>query len=174
MTLPLETAAVVDDTARRALDRLAQQFPLGVGTDNFQQVPQVRVTNAAFSVGAGAAVVVTFANETWDIGTPSLNMHDTVSNTSRLTCRVAGLYDIVAWGSWAAAAGGTRSVGIQLNGATVIGNQDGVPNTFNTKDQSVPTQYRLAVNDYVEMRVFQNTAGALNIAAEFMMAWRSP
>lgn len=54
MTLPLETAAVKDEYARRALDAVAQQFPVYPKAPTFT----VATLPGAATLGAGAIVYV--------------------------------------------------------------------------------------------------------------------
>ena len=133
-----------------------------------QTVPFIgaRVFNsAAISAANGAFTVLTFDSERFDTD----NIHDLASNTSRLTVKTAGKYRIYGNVEFASAAGGAfRLVGILLNGATSIaeGGSNGAtivagPNVRST----VCTTYDLALNDYVELRVFQDSGGALNVNA---------
>ena len=92
-------------------------------------------------------------------------IHDLATNPSRLTCKTAGKYAIWAHLSIAYNATGYRYAFIRLNGTTYIAgcSQGLVPG--NPIDISLTTLYDLAVNDYVEVRVYQNSGGALNVTA---------
>lgn len=130
--------------------------------------------NADQVIGTGAWTVLTLNSERYDTD----GIHDTVTNNSRLTCKTVGIYAICANGVFAANATGSRYVGIRLNGATYIGRTGGGANATagHGTDLMVATQYQFAVNDYVEMMVYQNSGGNLNstaygnICPEFMMA----
>jgi hypothetical protein len=124
--------------------------------------PSTRVyNNAAISVNNTTNTTLTFNTERWDTDT----MHNTVTNTSRLTATTAGLYHIYANISWASNATGYRVMTIVLNGATTIANVDqrAVDGAITT--HVVSTEYSLAATDYVEVVVYQNSGGALNVAA---------
>ena len=161
---------------QRNFETLAQRFPLGPSSENFQQVPQARVYhNAAQSIANTTFTALAFNSERWDLGTPSLNMHDTATDNGRLTCRVAGLYSIGVAVYWASAGG--RMVKLRVGGATDIAINEA---TSGAIGQTVCTDYRLAVDDYVDVVVWQNSGGALNVSAggnyspEFWMHWVSP
>lgn len=128
-------------------------------------VPQVRVTNSAVqSIPNSTLTALTFDTETFDSGTPSNNMHDTGSNTSRLTCRVAGLYQITGLVEFATSATGVRIAALKLNGTISLpGGTVSVQSSSGTPSiTQITTSYRLAVSDYIELIVWQNSGGSLN------------
>lgn len=126
------------------------------------------------SISNGANVALTFDSERFDTDT----IHDTGSNTSRLTCKTAGKYAITGHAEFAAStAGNARYLSIRLNGATFIGAQGSPPIAGgNSVLLTVTGMYDLAVNDYVELIAYQDTGGSLNVLAtgnrspEFEMA----
>src|SRR5207248_6992508 len=92
-------------------------------------------------------------------------------------CQQAGIYNVYGAVEWASNSSGSRYLGIRLNGSTIVAEH------YIASSASVPTptlsagaQYNLAVGDYVELVVLQNSGGSLNIQAdvnfspEFMMA----
>jgi len=93
-------------------------------------------------------------------------MHSTVTNTSQIKCVKAGFYSIKATVSFAVNATSIRGIKLMLNGATLIGEVD-VDNLGSASDVgiNIAMDYSLAVNDYVELYVFQYSGGALNILA---------
>lgn len=133
-----------------------------------QQVPQVRLTkNATQSINNGAQTAVLWQVESYDLGTPSLNMHDTSTNTSRMTIRTAGTYLLVFNVEWTVAQNaGTSYLGFTLNGASVpFALTYGPPGPY----ASVSHVARFAASDYIEAVVLQTAftpatlgAGATN------------
>lgn len=128
--------------------------------------------DASQSIADATAAVLAFNTERYDTDT----IHDTVTNNSRLTCKTAGKYRITANVQWAANGTGSRGVYIRLNGVTPIAYElIATASTTLKTIQEVTTVYDLAVNDYVEMVVYQNSGGALNAetaanySPEFMM-----
>lgn len=126
-----------------------------------------RVYNdAAISVTDINPQALTFNSERYDTDT----IHDTGSNTSRLTCKTAGKYLIVGNIQWANITSGSREVDIRLNGTTYIAacSMLGIY-------QVVTTIYNLAENDYVELMAAQGSGNPLNVnsaanfSPEFMM-----
>jgi hypothetical protein len=137
--------------------------------------PKARVFhNAAQSIPNDTVTALAFNSEVYDTDT----IHDTVTNNSRLTCKTAGTYSIVASVSYAANTTGYRGTAIRLNGTIDLA-QDR-RNTISTASRStwltLSIQADLAVNDYVEVTVRQTSGGALDIEAAsayspyFMMA----
>jgi hypothetical protein len=128
--------------------------------------------NAAQSIANNATAALAFNSERNDTDT----IHDTVTNNSRLICKTAGIYQITGQATFAANATGIREVGIRLNGSTFLAdsNKNNVGASIDAR-LSVTTIYNLAVNDYVELIVFQNSGASLNVLSagnyspEFMM-----
>jgi len=123
------------------------------------------IPNATFTT-------IAFDTERWDTD----GIHDNVVNNSRLTCRTAGKYLIVANIRLDDAVNGTRfRVEIYLNGITTIASQDFAVGATQLCHLVVATIYDLAVNDYVETRSYQNSGDSQTItklaaeSPEFMM-----
>ena len=98
-------------------------------------------------------------------------IHDLVTNNSRLTCKTAGKYVISFSGDFAANVDGRRSYNIKLNGTTFLAGTSDNPNSGGGFSREISTIYELAVNDYVEVEVWQSSGDALNLATT---ANRSP
>jgi hypothetical protein len=115
--------------------------------------------NAAQAVATATWTSLALNSELFDNDT----IHDLVTNNSRLTCKTAGVYVITGTVSIAASAAGTlRGIRIFLNGVTPL---DTVllPLVVNTSlIINVSGIYNLALNDYVELQMYQDTGGALN------------
>jgi len=119
-----------------------------------------RVYNSAnLSCGDTATLTPTFNSERCDTDT----IHDTSTNTGRLTCKTAGKYLISAFIEWANNGSGTRAMWVRLNGATKLAYD--LQNALGINKQHVSFLYSLAVNDYVEVLVTQNPGGAVNVLA---------
>lgn len=142
----------------------------------FRDAPSCRVRNsAAILIANSTETALDFDTERWDNDA----MHGGV-NPSRLTAPEDGVYAIVAHVAFAPNATGTREVKIRLNGTTCIGS-DCRPavTTGNETRFSVPTQWKLAAGEWVDVAVFQSSGGNLNVQAgasyspEFEMTWVS-
>lgn len=81
---------------------------------------------------------------------------------SRITCTESGQYNIAAQWDWDTAAGGYRQIRVIKNNASIILGSviPGGAFAFNTCFRRVS----LAVGDYIELQVFQSSAGALTTA----------
>lgn len=124
-----------------------------------QTIPNVTFTFLAFN------------SERWDTD----NIHNPAANNSRLTCRTAGKYIIIGQVYFAANANGLRQAQIFLNGATVLATVRDDPDSGLMWQRGVSTIYNLGVGDFVELNVYQNSGGNLNVtfyaqfSPEFMM-----
>jgi hypothetical protein len=139
-------------------------YAVGAAVKPDGSAPCARVFNSTdLAIPNTTHTILAFDSERYDTDT----IHSTSSNTSRLTCVTPGVYAISAHVSFAPSAAGTlRAVHIRLNGATFIAvNYDPpVGGGFST-NVSVSTQYRLAAGDYVEVDVYQDSGGSLNVQA---------
>lgn len=131
-----------------------------------------RVYNSAsISIPNNTWTVLPFNSQRRDTDT----IHDPVTNNSYLTCKTAGVYVIIGQASFTASAVGERHWQIRLNGITGIGYADTDAMAAGAPFFNPTTIYDLALNDYVELMVFQNSGGPLNIiyapqkTPEFMM-----
>ena len=140
----------------------------GINDAHYQ--PCVQVSHNATQATTHAVYLTAACNtEIYDTaGNVASTMHDNVTNNSRLTCRHAGIYVIYAGNMiWAGnpVVGSTRFF---LNAATTFG------------EQSITADYRamcntairqLAVNDFVELQVRQNSGGGMNLNASLSSRW---
>lgn len=138
--------------------------------DGTPTVPCARVYNSVDqSIPNATGTVLAFDSERFDTD----DIHDTTTHNSRLTCNTAGKYQITVQIRWGSSATGFRQVQIRLNAATNICT---VRQGAHGADMQVfSTLYDLAVDDYLEVVVYQNSGAALNVGAygnyspEFMM-----
>lgn len=118
---------------------------------------QLRQT-VAQSITSGAATALTFTTE--DADTDS--NHDNVTNNTRWTCVTAGWYELTGGFSFAGDTSGQRYGQWFKNGATINGSGVRGPGSANATTIPMRTMLaNLAVSDYIELVVHQNTAGAL-------------
>lgn len=174
------------ESIQRNFDKLAAQYPAGIGEQYQPQVPQARVSVgsiAANDVTSSVTLALTFDTveyelpadvDQWASGTPK-----------RLTCVVPGLYDIDAYIVWPSEgggggmpAGGIWAQWINHNSAGALARVD-LTRQDNAQAiqpiQTVSTQYRLAAGEYVELHAFQNSgAGRRVSAATLAWHWVSP
>jgi hypothetical protein len=134
--------------------------------------PSVRVYGAAVQTGilTGVETPIPFPNELWDqYGGAASNMHDNVTNNTRLTCRYAGIYAV--WSTLefttGQSAAGARWSTHRVNGtaSTYQSITRFKPDATMQIPLPVYSQLQLAVNDYVETIVFQDSGGTQNLGA---------
>lgn len=116
-----------------------------------------RVYNSAnISIATSTWTTLTFDSEHYDTD----GIHSTSTNTSRLTAKTAGRYYIWYGGFWDYNSAGGRVFELLVNGATGIAKEN---NRGDTHIFIVSTIYDLAVGDYVEIRVFQDSGVSNNM-----------
>lgn len=119
-----------------------------------------RVYNsAAQTIGDASWTALTFDSEAYDTD----GMHSTSTNTSRLTCVTAGKYLVHGQVTFAANATGSRWVAIKKNGTFYVNESRPNAGSSSTVVFHVDLLVDLAVNDYVELFVFQTSGGNLNV-----------
>ena len=107
---------------------------------------------------------LTFDSERKD----NFGFHSTVSNTSRLTVPdgYEGWYTITGHVTFDTSTSGTRrDVGIRLNGTTYVDISNVPVGNFPLRPLTAAVTY-LEVGDYVELMVYQDTGGPLDILAQ--------
>jgi len=126
-------------------------------------------TDITIPTAGGPQTKLPFDSERWDTD----DIHDTaVMNNKKLTAQTAGKYYIFAHIVWDTNSAGYRSLGILLNGSTVIAEQrGGIADPNVPISMSVGTHYELTVGDYVEVQVSQNSGSPIDI---FRVDARSP
>lgn len=122
---------------------------------------RVRVTKSAVQSIASATnnLTIVWDQESYDTNT----MHDNVTNNSRLTAPVAGVYFVECVLCWAANATGTRSVQLRHSSTARFAGvsvpaQATVPTSIQTS-----VMYPMNAAEYFEVEPFQNSGGALNV-----------
>lgn len=142
----------------------------------FLNAPTCRVYNSAAITGIATSTrtALTFNSERYD----NDGIHSTATNTSRLTCVTAGVYDIFGVADLGANATGIRQIEIRLNGSTLLA-VAGTPGNASNVPLSISTKYKLAVGDYVELTIFHTAGTNLDVGAngnyspEFGCSWVS-
>lgn len=139
------TKKMIDDIESQGADISARVYH-----NTTQSIADVTSTNLAFN------------SERWDTNV----IHDNATNNSRLTCKTAGKYYIHASIAFAGNTTGVRQVTLWLNGATAIAvNKQNATSDGGQCTLCISTCYDLAVNDYVEVRVYQSSTISLGIAS---------
>jgi len=135
----------------------------GIGARVYHSVTQ--------NIPSDAWTTLTFNSERYDTDA----IHDLTTNPSRLTSKTAGKYEIGACVGFESNATGLRVVVININGTPSIGQNRSPAVSGGDTVLSAACVYELAVNDYVEVRVYQNSGVALlalsigNVFPEFWM-----
>lgn len=132
--------------------------PMALGTKSgAQAIPNITFTT------------LTFDGEAFDTDT----IHDNATNTGRLTATRAGTYLPFGFAGFAASSAGTvRSIRVYKNGFAVAAasNTGGLNATIQPYVVIAPVAVALAAGDYLEVRVYQDSGGSLNVVdAQFGM-----
>jgi hypothetical protein len=142
-------------------------------------VPQCRAfATVDQTLTTSVLTAINLTDENYDTDT----IHNNITNNTRFTCKTAGLYTIAGEAVFAAAsATGQRSLLIGVNASVFIAENTIPVNSASLETfLNLSTQYRLAVNDYVELYGYQTSGGNLNVRAAtgrspvLAMAWLSP
>lgn len=134
-------------------------------TKRIENPPRCRVysdTNVSIA-NNDTTQVVTFNQERYD----PHGMHDVSTNNSRITFPADGTYAVGGNFQFAANATGRRQLGIRLNGTTLLAVEEysGAVSATVPCNMGIYTEYEFAAGDYVEIRAFQTSGGALNVSA---------
>ena len=141
---------------------------------NLQADIGARVRHSVHTViGTGSLIALAFDTETYDTD----GIHSLVANTERLTCQTDGKYFICGNIAWGGNTTGVRFVGIRLNGGSWLATEEYEPESTVEASQCVTDIWNLSVSDYVELVVYQDSGGNLNLlgattaqySPEFMM-----
>lgn len=128
-----------------------------------------RVARAStVSIPNNSATVVSFSGGTVDFNStvPAAVWDDMVQPT-RFTAPVAGRYMAFFSGTWASNSTGKRQLNIGMNSFATIGaSETNTAPVGNTQAQCVTSLFDMAVNDYIQFSVFQNSGGNLAFNAQ--------
>ena len=115
------------------------------------------------SVASAGWAKLAFGAEAYDHG----GLHDNATNNTRLTAPVAGVYDVSGIVEFAASSAGNRDVTILKNNTTIVAYVTRSP-TAGGYPIYVPitTKVALQAGDYLELRAYQDTGGALNVVGD--------
>lgn len=145
--------AHVDPAAAIAQTKLANTRRARVFNSVNQSLPH--------SINLGTYTLITFDSETTD---PDA-MHDTVTNTSRITVPVASLALVHGQVSFANNTTGERGVVLRRNGITIAVGERTATTGLQTTTVPVSTLVVVVANDYFEIAAAQNSGGALDVVA---------
>ncbi len=163
----------------KKLDNVATNFlngqgnfavPAGGGGGGHTEGARVYDASAQ-TISNNTETAIAFDSERYDTD----GIHDNSTNNSRLTCKTAGKYLIIAQLEYADNSTGFRGIRLKLNGSTYIGLIRVNAVVASTTFILATTIYDLSVNDYVEARAYQGSGGDLdvivtaNVNSEFMM-----
>lgn len=127
-------------------------------------LPRCRLRQLAASpvVGTGAVVVLAFGagSEIHDTD----GMHDTSTNSSRITVQTAGAYEFAGGVQWEGHASGDRTLRLRKNGSAIVG-QDTRAGSTTARNQQVHSEgpIEMAAGDYVELLAVQTSGVTLNV-----------
>lgn len=117
--------------------------------------------SGAIALTTATNTVLTFDSESWDNG----GFHSTVTNTSRLTVPVGGLYLFTGHVEFASNATGYRQIYLQLNGSIIFAIQRAPAVNGSVSILSIAAPYLCASSDYAELFATQTSGGNLNVDA---------
>lgn len=143
----------------------ARPYFAGDGTAATDLIPDIscKVTKSSDqSIPNTSFTAITWDQESYDTD----SMHDNVINNSRITINTAGKYSILAQAEWANNNSGVRQLQIRKNGTETLGMTRVADNQAGAEG-IIAVVGDFAVNDYIELRVWQNSGGNLNFTTGF-------
>ena len=108
------------------------------------------------SIVRNTLTMVTWDSEKYDTD----DMHDNVTNNSRITFNTAGKYSVLAQSEWGINSGGFRFMDIMKNGVDSIARVRNLAE--NASEHNIAFVGEFAVGDYIQLEVFQDTGGNLD------------
>ena len=154
------TAGVIDSRTTWTSGKLLKGAGAGVDPTEEEMNQSCRAEHlAAQSIPNNVWTTLSFSSEAWDTN----NIHDNATNNSRLTCKVAGYYLVIGLCMWASNSTGRRLIRIQKNGTTTMFQAEVTISAANTyAPMDITGLLNLAVDDYIELQVYQSSGAALN------------
>lgn len=138
---------------------------------DFRAVRVKRTTSQAISTGLGITTVINFTSEDFD----EWNLHDNVTNNSRITVDIDGSYHVDCWVGWEGGGGGNvRQVGFRRAGTprAVLCLEPKLTIGV-THDQSLSgTFINILAGDYFEVFVRHDAGANLNITNAVFCLYR--
>ncbi len=130
------------------------------------------LADSGVAIATGSPTIISGTSENYDWA--EAPMHSNVTNPSRITAQVAGIYLAGVTISYVANGTGNRQASLIVNGTTVY-EGDLVPAaTGNSTACHATRTLELAVGDYVETRALQSSGGNLSTTLnEFFLFFQS-
>lgn len=154
---------------------IAKAVPNGaIGTGQLAStIPAASAYTTGQSITSGSHATLALNSEDYD----TADMHDNVFDNSRITAPVNGIYAVSALVEWEANTSGARLLRLMENGTDPIATVNQPPVTAATA-QSVTAYVALAAGEYVEVLVFQDSGGPLDLSppqgASLQLTWQAP
>lgn len=145
----------------------------GVTGVNNLIVPPICVLNTSTLTVANATTVdATFSTESVDTD----SMHDTSTNTNRITVNTTGVYVVTGMVGFANSSSGRRLFQIRRNNSTAAGDlytAEAAPVSTGESNLSLSFMISLtAGSDYLNLIIYQSSGGSMsNVTVNFSAAW---
>jgi len=115
-----------------------------------------KVTKSANqSIPNSTSTIITWNQEDYDTD----GMHDNITNNSRITIKTAGKYSVMGQFEWASSSTGKRIIDIMKN-SVALGKANYLAS--GSSQHTISFVGNLAVDDILEVRVFQDSGGSLD------------
>lgn len=138
-------------------------FVLGALASNERTLAPTAERSTSQTITTSTQTKISFDGVLFD----SWNCWDLSPNPTRLTAPIDGIYMAVGTVAFAAAASGHRAMNIYFNNTTELCRSDfpTVGNSIDTHSTVTSPSFEMAKNDYIELRVWQNSGSDLDILA---------
>lgn len=132
-----------------------------LGSGSYQSVVPAccAYASASISISNNAQTTIAFDGERFDTDA----IHDNITNNSRLTCKTAGKYLVVATIEFVPNTTNQRQLTVNLNTNTTIAVAVSQGLAGGNTPLTATTIIDLVVGDFIEAVAYQNSGGALNV-----------
>lgn len=151
------TEAMWDDSIKTNINNLRVPPACSIARTAAQSINNNTDTLVAFTAGAE-----------FDTESPSDPMFSSGTNT-RITIQTAGIYIVTAAVKWAGNTTGVRYCTVRKNGTTIASSSTSNAAAFDV-DLTASRALSFADNDYIDVNVYQNSGGALNLSWAYLAA----
>lgn len=161
MTIPYVKQTWTDGSGGATPVSAARLAVMEQGIFDAQSPPAARVYNSALqTIPTATPTAITFDSEWFDTDT----IHEAVTHPDRLTAKTAGVYLIFGSVRFAANNTGQRALNIILGATFGISGDNRTAVQGDVTDVSISTAWQLSVNDFVQLQVYQDSGGNLNVS----------
>jgi hypothetical protein len=132
----------------------------------FGQAQRSAVTGTTYTAGSTGFLYTEYVD--------GLNWHSTVTNTSRITPTVRGLYQMMTQTSFSSIAAGSRVARIAVNGSSISGSTQSTTVPGSPYPSTTLVYFLNGSTDYVEFLNYQDSGGSVTVTQQVSVTFLRP